>query len=211
MFYKYGGLAPATMDDNTDRLNIYQSPNVEFVVNQSTWNDDEAKFADIVLPACTNFERTDISEWTRLGDYSYHDLQQIDHRVIVFQAPAIKPLGKSKPDYWIFNELCKPLDLANSFSEGCNDSLIGSSARFLASDLPKHIHGRSFSSVATFVVPAEKEKPPATAPNSDDQSQSGKFEFNFDSFKQFYNPRTAADRQTRNRPGTGKIKPANSE
>jgi anaerobic selenocysteine-containing dehydrogenase len=186
MFYKYGGLAPATMDDNTDRLNIYQSPNVEFVVNQSTWNDGEAKFADIVLPACTNFERTDISEWTRLGGYSYHDLQQLDHRVIVFQAPAIKPLGESKPDYWIFNELCKPLDLANSFSEGCNE-IDWVKRVFLASDLPKHIPWKKFLKRGYFVVPAEKEKPPATAPLHD-QSQSGKFEFNFDSFKQFYNP-----------------------
>ena len=36
---------------------------LEFVVNQSIWFEGEAKFADVILPACTNFERVDISEW----------------------------------------------------------------------------------------------------------------------------------------------------
>jgi len=31
-------------------------------VSQSIWFEGEAKFADIILPACTNFERWDISE-----------------------------------------------------------------------------------------------------------------------------------------------------
>jgi trimethylamine-N-oxide reductase (cytochrome c) len=174
------------MDDNTDRLTIYQSPDVEFVVNQSTWNEGEAKFADIVLPACTNFERTDISEWAGLGSYSYHDLQQIDHRVIVFQSPAIKPLGESKPDYWIFNELCKPLDLANYFSEGCNE-IDWVKRVFLASDLPKHISWKEFLKRGYFVVPAEKEKPRAQSLPSD-QTQSGKLQFECDLFKHLKNP-----------------------
>ena len=100
---------------------MYQSPNLEFVVNQSIWFEGEAKFADVILPACTNFERTDISEWAGLGGYGHHGQQQLNHRVIVFQAPAIKPLGESKSDFWIFNELCKPLGLANYFSEGVNE------------------------------------------------------------------------------------------
>jgi anaerobic selenocysteine-containing dehydrogenase len=186
MFYKCGGSAPSTMDDSTDRLAIYQSPDVEFVVNQSTWNEGEAKFADIVLPACTNFERTDISEWARLGSYSYHDLEQIDHHAIVFQAPAIKPLGESKPDYWIFNELCKPLDLANHFSEGCIE--IDCVKRvFLASDLPKHISWKKFLKRGYFVLPEEKGKPPAQSLPSD-QTQSGKLEFECDLFKRLKNP-----------------------
>ena len=48
--------------NNTNRwVKMYQSPNLEFVVNQSIWFEGEAKFADVILPACTNFERTDIS------------------------------------------------------------------------------------------------------------------------------------------------------
>ena len=121
MLYKYGGSILSTMNNTNRWVKMYQSPNLEFVVNQSIWFEGEAKFADVILPACTNFERTDISEWAGLGGYGHHGQQQLNHRVIVFQAPAIEPLGESKSDFWIFNELCKPLGLANYFSEGCNE------------------------------------------------------------------------------------------
>ena len=75
----------------------------------------------MILPACTNFERVDISEWAGLGGYGHHGQQQLNHRVIIFQAPAIEPLGESKSDFWIFNEICKRLGLANYFSEGVNE------------------------------------------------------------------------------------------
>src|SRR2546425_9682628 len=81
-----------------------QSPNLEFVVTQSIWFEGEAKFADIIFPACTNFERVDISEWAGLGGYGHHGQQQLNHRGIIFQAPAIEPQGESKSDFWIFNE-----------------------------------------------------------------------------------------------------------
>ena len=133
MLYKYGGSILSTMNNTNRWVRMYQSPNLEFVVNQSIWFEGEAKFADVILPACTNFERTDISEWAGLGGYGHHGQQQLNHRVIVFQAPAIKPIGESKSDFWIFNELCKPLGLANYFSEGCNE-IDWVKRAFLASD-----------------------------------------------------------------------------
>ncbi len=121
MLYKYGGSILSTMNNTNRHVRMYQSPNLEFVVNQSIWFEGEAKFADVILPACTNFERVDISEWAGLGGYGHHGQQQLNHRVIVFQAPAIKPLGELHSDYWIFNELSKRLGLANYFSEGVNE------------------------------------------------------------------------------------------
>ena len=38
-------------------------------VNQSIWMEGETKFADIILPACTNFERWDIGEWASCSGY----------------------------------------------------------------------------------------------------------------------------------------------
>ena len=59
--------------NNTNRwVRMYQSNALEFVVNQSIWFEGEAKFADVILPACTNFERVDISEWAGLGGYGHH-------------------------------------------------------------------------------------------------------------------------------------------
>jgi len=96
MMYKYGGSILSTMNNTNRHVKMYQSENLEFVVNQSIWFEGEAKFADVILPACTNFERTDISEWAGLGGYGHHGQQQLNHRVIIFQAPAIKPLGESR-------------------------------------------------------------------------------------------------------------------
>ena len=141
MLYKYGGSILSTMNNTNRHVRMYQSPNLEFVVNQSIWFEGEAKFADVILPACTNFERVDISEWAGLGGYGHHGQQQLNHRVIIFQAPAIEPLGELKSDFWIFNEICKRLGLANYFSEGINE-LDWVKRLYLASDLPKVISWR---------------------------------------------------------------------
>ncbi len=65
MLYKYGGSILGTMNNTNRHVRMYQSENLEFVVNQSIWFEGEAKFADVILPACTNFERTDISRMGR--------------------------------------------------------------------------------------------------------------------------------------------------
>ena len=213
MLYKYGGSMIATMTNTNRHVRMYQSPNLEFVVNQSIWFEGEAKFADVVLPACTNFERVDISEWAGFGGYGHHGQQQLNHRVIIFQAPAIAPMGESKSDYWIFNEISKRLGLANYFSEGVNE-IDWVKRMFDASDLPKHISWKEFTRRGYFVVPTEKEKlrapvsfrwfwenrkkdVPEAHPLPSDyageflsglQTQSGKLEFECNSLKRFSDP-----------------------
>ena len=213
MLYKYGGSIFATMNNTNRYVKMYQSANLEFIVNQSIWFEGEAKFADVILPACTNFERVDISEWAGLGGYGHHGQQQLNHRVIVFQAPAIKPLGESRSDYWIFNELSKRLGLANYFSEGVNE-IDWVKRLFDASDLPKAIKWKDFIRKGYFVVPAEREElrapvsfrwfwenrkkdVPEPQPLPSDysgeylrglQTQSGKLEFECNSLKRFKDP-----------------------
>src|SRR6266545_964760 len=213
MLYKYGGSILSTMNNTNRWVKMYQSANLECVVNQSIWFEGEAKFADIILPACTNFERTDISEWAGLGGYGHHGQQQLNHRVIVFQAPAIEPLGESKSDYWIFTELSKRLGLANYFTEGVNE-IDWVRRLFDASDLPKVISWKEFIRRGYYVVPAEKEKlrapvsfrwffenrkkdVPEAQPLPSDyteeflrglQTQSGKLEFECNSLKRFNDP-----------------------
>ena len=36
---------------------IYREGKLPFVVNQGIWFEGETRFADVILPACTNFER----------------------------------------------------------------------------------------------------------------------------------------------------------
>ena len=82
------------MPDSNRWVAAYRAPNLEFVVNQSIWMEGEAQFADVILPACTNFERPDISEWAGLGGYAHHGQMQLNHRVIVFQHKCIEPLRR---------------------------------------------------------------------------------------------------------------------
>ena len=213
MLYKYGGSMLATMNNTNRHVRMYQSENLEFVVNQSIWFEGEAKFADVILPVCTNFERVDISEWAGLGGYGHHGQQQLNHRVIIFQAPAIKPLGESKTDFWIFTEISKRLGLANYFNEGCNE-IDWVKRHFDASDLPKVMSWKEFIERGYYVVPAEKEHlrapvsfrwfwenrkkdVPEAQPLPSDyteeflrglQTQSGKLEFECSSLKRFADP-----------------------
>ena len=44
MLYKYGGSILGTMNNTNRHVRMYQSENLEFVVNQSIWFEGEAKY-----------------------------------------------------------------------------------------------------------------------------------------------------------------------
>ena len=81
---------------------MYQSPKLEFVVNQDCHWQSETPFADIILPACTNFERSDISEMGSAGGYGVN-VSGSNHRLILYQKKCIEPLWESRSDYDIYN------------------------------------------------------------------------------------------------------------
>lgn len=210
MYYKYGGSHFGTMSESNRYARAYRSPNLEFVVNQSIWFEGETKFADIILPACTSFERWDISEVAHSGGFSVHQFIQWNHRIITMQHKCIEPLGESKSDYKIFLELAKRFDLGAPFSEGMSE-LDWCKRVFDASDLPKVISWKKFLKKGYYVVPAPKEElrpqvsyrwfaegrkrdVPDLAPlpseytenyRSGLQTQSGKIEFECSSLKRF--------------------------
>jgi trimethylamine-N-oxide reductase (cytochrome c) len=157
LYYKYGGSHFGTMSDTNRYARAYRSENLECVVNQSIWFEGEAKFADILLPACTNFERWDISEFANCGGYIQHSFTQCNHRVAILQQKCIEPLGESKSDFQIFLEISKKLGLGNPFSEGVTE-LDWCRRLFEATDLPKHISWKEFLKKGYFVVPAPPEE-----------------------------------------------------
>ncbi len=93
MFYRYGGSFIGTMTETNRWVMAYQSPKLEFVVNQDCWWGSETKFADIILPACTNLERDDIAEFASPGGYSSHGSSGCNYRIIVRQKKCIEPLS----------------------------------------------------------------------------------------------------------------------
>lgn len=157
LYYKYGGSHIGTMAETNRYVKAYRSENLEFVVNQSIWFEGEAKFADVILPACTSFERWDIGEFANCGGYIPHSYNQCNHRVAVMQHKCIEPLGESKSDFQIFSELARRLGLGAPFSEGVSE-LDWCRRLFDATDLPKHISWKKFMKKGYFVIPNPPEK-----------------------------------------------------
>jgi trimethylamine-N-oxide reductase (cytochrome c) len=157
MYYKYGGSHFGTMSETNRYAKAYRSDNLEFVVNQSIWFEGEAKFADVILPACTSFERWDISEFANCGGYIQHSFTQCNHRVAVLQHKCIEPLGESKSDFQIFLDLAKRLGLSGPVSEGITE-LDWCKRLFDATDLPGSISWKKFLKKGYFVVPAPPEE-----------------------------------------------------
>jgi anaerobic selenocysteine-containing dehydrogenase len=210
LYYKYGGSHFGTMTETNRFANMYRCDGLECVINQSIWLEGEAKFADILLPACTNFERWDISEFANSGGYLLHSFNQTNSRVMVLQHKCIEPLGESKSDFQIFLEISKRLGLGTVFSEGSTE-LDWCKRLFDGTDLPDAIAWEEFAKKGYYVVPAPKEEQrdpvsyrwfaegrakdtpeptPAPADYSDKfrvglQTQSGKIEFESSSLKRF--------------------------
>jgi molybdopterin guanine dinucleotide-containing S/N-oxide reductase-like protein len=156
MMYKYGSSYIGTQPDSNRYVKMYQTDKLEFVVSQSIWNEGEVKFADVILPACTNFERWDIGEWANPGGYGHDWVGQLNHRVIGIQHKCIEPLGESKSDYQIFQSILMRLGHSAYFTQGHRE-IDWVKRMFDASDLPKGISWKKFCSKGYYVVPAEKE------------------------------------------------------
>jgi len=157
MFWRYGGSYIGTMNNTNRWIRMYRSPKLEFVVNQSIWMEGEAQFADLVLPACTNFERWDIGEWANCSGYIPHSSSGVNHRIIVLQKKCIEPLGESKPDYEIFAMVADRLGFHDKFTEGGLTELDWVRRMFETSDLPKYISWEEFEKKGYFVVPLPKD------------------------------------------------------
>jgi len=153
MYYRYGGSFFGTMNETNRYVKAYKTERLPFVVNQSIWLEGEAKFADIILPACTNFERWDIGEFASCSGYIPDSFTQVNHRVISLQKKCIEPLGESKSDYEIFAFLAKRLGFYEVFTEGGLTELDWVKRMFEASDLPQYISWDNFFKKGYFVVP----------------------------------------------------------
>ncbi len=76
---------------------------VDFYVVQDPWMVTDAKYADVILPACTTFERNDIVAG---GNY------------IVQMQQAIQPLFESMSDYDILSAIAQNLGIGSKFTGG---------------------------------------------------------------------------------------------
>ena len=151
MFYRHGGSYISTMTDTNRFIKMYQSPNLEFAVNQDCWWQSETRFADIILPACTNFERSDISEWAAPGGYGANNVGH-NHRIIVYQKKCIEPLWESRSDYDIYTDIAERLGFKEEYTEG-NSEEDWIKKIYDISSMPKYMKYEDFKKKGYFVVP----------------------------------------------------------
>lgn len=163
MFYRYGGSFLGTMVDTNKWVKMYQSPKLEFVVNQDCWWGGETGFADVVLPACTSLERDDLAESAVAGGYGTHGSSGFNFRVVVRMKKCVEPLGESKSDYEIFTLLSEKLGLKDVYTDGGKTDLDWAKRYFKLSDLPKYISWEEFDEKGYFIINPEENYNPTPA------------------------------------------------
>ena len=152
LWYRYGGSFMGTMSDTTKWVRMYQSPKLEFVVNQDIWYNSETRMADIILPACTNFERDDLGEWAACGGYTVDAASGCNYRLVVRQQKCIEPLWESKSDYEILSLISERLGLGDEFTDGGKTELDWAKALYEISDLAKVVDWESFNKKGYHII-----------------------------------------------------------
>lgn len=156
MMYRYGTASLGTIAESRRFVEAWRHNSLDFIVSQAIYFEGDAQFADLILPACTAVERWDISEVANCAGYAHHIQNQLNHRTIVMQHKCIEPLGESKSDYQIFQDILSKLGLGVVFSEGCSE-LDWCKRQYESSDLAKILKWESFVKKGYYVVPPEDE------------------------------------------------------
>jgi trimethylamine-N-oxide reductase (cytochrome c) len=161
MIHRHGGSFISTMTETNRWVKMYQSPKLEFVVMQDCHWQSETKFGDVILPATTNFEHSDLSEWTAPGGYG-HGNAGTNHRVIIYQHKCIEPLWESKPDWEIYKLLADRLGFLDEYAEG-NSEEEWIKKIFEISDLKKYMTYEEMKKKGYFVVPLPDDYKPTVS------------------------------------------------
>ena len=160
LWYRYGGSFMGTMSDTTKWVRMYQSPKLEFVVNQDIWFNSETRMADVILPACTNFERDDLGEFAACNGYTTNSHSGNNYRVIVREKKCIEPLWESRSDYQILAAVAERLGLYDEFTDGGKTELDWARAFYDVSDLAKTVDWETFDEKGYHIINAPEDYEP---------------------------------------------------
>jgi anaerobic dimethyl sulfoxide reductase subunit A len=91
------------------KKNIRALEQIDFIVCQDPYFTPTARYADIVLPICTDLERTDlVVSWG-------HDSH------LFYSQQSMEKLGESRTDYWVFSKLAERLGFYEKYTHGRNE------------------------------------------------------------------------------------------
>ncbi|KIX13693.1 molybdopterin-containing oxidoreductase family protein [Dethiosulfatarculus sandiegensis] len=104
---------------------------LDFLVDVDLFFTDSARMADLVLPACSSFERSEFKAYPE--NYA------------IFTTPALEPLGESRPDVDIICDLAQRLtpqdELLTKGHEACLDWMLKPMG-LTVNDFKGHVRGR---------------------------------------------------------------------
>jgi anaerobic selenocysteine-containing dehydrogenase len=157
-----------------DSIEAYRSPNVECLVVQHPWFENDTVFADIILPINTKMEEEDFADcdFCVIKSFSYEKM-------------AVEPLGESLSDYEAVGEVAKKLGLYEAYTEGksVKEHIKGA---FECARLHNHTTWQEFEEKEQYVLPFDpdwEKYPVGLRPFYEDPqkhplgSPSGKIEF----------------------------------
>lgn len=143
------------------RAKGYLSPKVETIVINSLFMEPCMRYADILLPACTDFERNDFSMLGCGGLYIPYS-GSANHQIAIYQKKCIDPLGQSMTDMEIYYNLAKRLGIYEELSEG-NTEEDWIKKLFYASSLCKFISYDEFKKKGYYIFPFPENYKPTPA------------------------------------------------
>jgi trimethylamine-N-oxide reductase (cytochrome c) len=91
-------------------IEAFRSPQIECIVVQHPWLENDTTFADIILPTNTKLEEEDFA-LISIG---------VPLKGISYEKQAIEPIGESKSDYEAAGEVSKKLGLYQKYTDGMN-------------------------------------------------------------------------------------------
>lgn len=89
-----------SLNGGNEFLDALKTPTVEFYLMEAPWFENEARYADLILPVSTKFEVTDIGNDNDAGQWC----------AIIYEQAAIEPAYESKSDWEIACEVAKRLE-----------------------------------------------------------------------------------------------------
>ena len=153
----YGAGMNAKIFPDTQRM--YEAlKTLDFFVDVDLFMTDTAKYADIVLPACTSYERGEFKAY--MGGYA------------TFTKPVIEPLYESKSDVQILKELADVMDLDDPLLREGYEAEIN----YMIRDLSVTIDDMKASDLP-IKVPEARDVVPGEFTANGMNTASGKFEF----------------------------------
>ncbi len=103
---------------------------LDFLVNTDIFFTDTCEFMDLVLPAATSFERSELKHW--------------NSRYLMLTSPVIDPVGESRSDFDIICGIGKHLGMGDLFWNGSLDAAINemmAPSDYTAAELRKYPSG----------------------------------------------------------------------